>query len=223
MYLPLAMNPKQRAHKPPSPQACPERSRRAPAWGNTRPRRRIKGSKKAHAGYLFISGSVHRRIPIFRYEIPHKIFLQALEAYRRKYGFRLHAYALMPDHYHLLLWFPSDRKLVDFLRDFKSLVGKQVVEWLQTEKLTRLLARFRLKSTPRRQKDARYCILQYNSHVKALSGSRALRRTIGYIHLNPVRERLAAAPEGYAYSSARAYTSKGSSVVKTDRLELPYD
>ncbi len=194
---------------PPSPEA--------PASG------RIRGSQKARSGYLFISGSTYRRIPVFRFADPCRVFLNSLEAYRREYGARIHAYVLMPDHYHLLLWFPPERRPVDFLRDFKSLVGKRVVEWLQREKLERLLVRFQLKRALRRDRDARYCILQYNSHVKALSSSRALRQKIGYIHLNPVRERLATSPEAYAYSSARIYAGHGLSIVKVDRLELPYD
>ena len=129
----------------------------------------------------------------------------------------------MPDHYHLLLWFPPDRGLANFFRDFKSLVGKRIVEWLRAEKLDKLLARFQLKRSPRRDKDARYCILQYNSYVKALDRSRPLRQKIGYIHLNPVRERLAPSPDAYPYSSARAYAGKGLSIVKVDLFDLPYD
>jgi REP element-mobilizing transposase RayT len=89
-------------------------------------------------GFVFISGSVYRRIPIFRYKMACKTFLCALEAYRRKYGFTVHAYALMPNHYHLLLWFPPSEDLTDFLRDFKSLVGKQILNWLRCENLTHL-------------------------------------------------------------------------------------
>ena len=189
----------------------------APASG------RIRGSQKANSGYLFVSGSTYRRIPVFRYPKPCRLFLDALEAYRTEYGLRIHAYVLMPDHYHLLLYLPPERRPVDFLRDFKSLVGKRIIEWLRVEKLDKLLARFQLKRTPRRDKDARYCILQYNSHVKALSSNHALRQKIQYIHLNPVREGLAASPDAYIYSSARIYAGLGLSIVKVDRLELPYE
>ena len=175
------------------------------------------------SGHLFITGSVNRRIPIFRYAAPCKIFLQNLEAYRRGYGLRIHAYVLMPDHYHLLLWFPPDRRLVDFLRDFKSLVGKQVIDWLRREKLEQLLTRFRLRRPPRREKDARYCVLQHKTHVKVLSTSRTLRQKMGYIHMNPVVERLAESPDAYPHSSARAYAGTGLTPVKIDLLELPYN
>lgn len=181
----------------------------------------MKASKKAHSGFLFISGSTYRRIPVFRYKKPCEIFLESLEAYRRKYEFRVHAYALLPDHYHVLLWFPPDRRPVDFLRDFKSLVAKRILDWLRKERLDRLLARFQLRQTPRRERDARYCVLQYNSYVKTLADSRMLRQKLNYIHSNPVREGLAATPEAYLYSSARAYAEKGLSIIKIDRLEFP--
>ncbi len=183
----------------------------------------MKASKKDHSGFLFISGAAYHRIPVFRYKKPCEIFLQTLEAYRRKYEMRAHAYALMPDHYHILLWFPPQHRLVDFLRDFKSLVGKQILEWIHQEGLSHLLARFQLSRTQHRERDARYCVLQYNSYVKTLPSLRALQQKLNYIHLNPVREGLSKTLEAYLYSSARAYAGRGPSVVKIDRLEFPYD
>ncbi len=183
----------------------------------------MKASKKDHSGFLFISGAVYRRIPIFRYHKQCEIFLHTLEAYRRKYEMRVHAYALMPDHYHVLLDFPVQHRLADFLRDFKSLVGKQILEWMGQEGLSHLLARFQLSRTQHRERDARYCVLQYNSYVKTLPGLRALQEKLNYIHSNPVREGLSKTPGAYSYSSARAYASKGLSIVKIDRLEFPYD
>jgi putative transposase len=160
-------------------------------------------------GFVFISGSVYRRIPIFRYKMACKTFLCALEAYRRKYGFTVHAYALMPNHYHLLLWFPPSEDLTDFLRDFKSLVGKQILNWLRCENLTHLVGYF----------DSRYCVLQHGSYVRQLEGGQVLLQKVRYIHFNPVRERLAPVPEAYPFSSARAYTGHGLSLVKVDLLK----
>jgi len=151
------------------------------------------------------------------------LFLSTLEAYRRKYNFRVHAYALLPDHYHLMVSFPPHKELVNFLRDFKSMVGKKVVAWLLEEKLDGLLACFQLRKVRRRPRDAQYCVLQYNSYVKPVLGVAAIRQKLQYIHLNPVRAGLAATPEAYPYSSAPAYAGKGLTWVKIDRLELPYD
>jgi len=185
----------------------------------TRPR----ASQKAQSGTLYISGSTYHRVPIFRQHEACEIFLRALDAYRQKFHLRVFAYVVMPDHYHLLLKIPADRRLLDFLRDFKSLVGRHVLDWVRQVDRDELLRRFALPRKGTRSKDARHCVLQYNTYVKALDNPRALRQKMAYIHMNPVRERLAESPEAYPYSSARAYAGKGLSLVKVDRLELPYD
>lgn len=184
---------------------------------------RIKGSKKAESGILFISGATYRRVSVFRYREACQIFLRTLDAYRREYGLRIYGYALLPDHYHLLLWFPPERRLADFLRDFKSLAGRRIVDWLRESEKEKVLARFRIKKSPRRGKDARFCVLQYNSYAKALQGSRVLRQKLDYIHANPRRDGLTSVPASYPWSSASAYSGRGMSLVKIDRLELPYD
>lgn len=185
----------------------------------TRPR----ASQKAQSGTLYISGSTYHRVPIFRQHEPCEIFLRALEAYRQKFQLQVFAFAVMPDHYHLLLEIPAQHRLLDFLRDFKSLVGKQALDWVRQRGREDLLRRFSLPRKSARSKDARYCVLQYNAYVKALDTPRALRQKLAYIHMNPVRERLAESPEAYPYSSARTYADIGSSLVKIDRLRLPYD
>ncbi len=139
-------------------------------------------------------------------------------SHRRKYGFHVHAYALMPDHYHILLWLPPPDRLADFLRDLKSLVGRQILNWMRRENLSRLLARFEMKRALRRPKDTRYCVLQYGSYVKPLQGSKLLWQKLDYIHANPVQAGLASLPEAYPFSSARVYAGKGSTLVKVDLL-----
>jgi len=179
----------------------------------------MRVSNKDRFGFLFVSGSLNRRVPLFRHPEACEIFLRTLDSYRQKFGFRVHAYVLMPEHYHLLLWFPPSGSFVDFLRDFKSLTGQRLVEWMRKEGMERLLARFEVTRRPRRTKDARYCVLQYGNYVKELAGGRILWQKIDYIHANPVRGGLAARPEEYLYSSARTYAGRGIGLVEIDRLD----
>jgi putative transposase len=178
----------------------------------------MKGTSKARTGHLFISGSVYRRIPIFRNANASDIFLQTLEAYRRKYGFLILGYVLMPDHYHLLVWFPETGRFVDFLRDFKSFVGRRIIDWLKEAKLNRLLAQFRVEHPGKRRRDAKYCVLQYNNYIKAVLTPEGLWKTLEYIHVNPVKEGLASAPEDFALSSAGDYIGRKSKIVEVERM-----
>jgi REP element-mobilizing transposase RayT len=173
---------------------------------------------KPSSGFLFISGGVYRRIPLFQEPAVARIFLETLESYRTKYELLVHAYSVMPDHYHLLIWFPEGLALRAFLRDFKSLAGKMILEWLSNSDPL-LMRRFLVSNAPRRKKDSRYCILQHGNYVKALRDLRAAISVVNYIHLNAVKAGLAAREELYAFSSAPFYTANGKSLVTLDWIE----
>jgi REP element-mobilizing transposase RayT len=163
-------------------------------------------------------GSVYGRIPIFRNAIASGIFLRALEAYRQKYSFLVLGYVLMPDHFHLLVWFPETGGFVDFLRDFKSFVGKRIIDWMKEENLVRLLVRFQIPRPGQRRRDAKYCVLQYNNYIKAVLTPEGLWKTLEYIHLNPVKEGLVRIPQEYLLSSAGDYMGGKSRIVQVERM-----
>lgn len=179
-----------------------------------------KPSNVGLTGFLFVSGSVFHRVPLFKRSEPCEIFLRALDAYRRKFDFRVHAYVVMPEHYHFLVWFPHERRFTSFLRDFKSLVGKQVLDWMRLEQLSALMSRFRLESVPNRRRDPRFCVLQYGNVVKPFEGgARVLMQKVNYVHDNPVRAGLVSKAEEYPYSSMRDYLGEQSSLVQVDVLK----
>lgn len=160
--------------------------------------------KSSDRGWLFITGATHRRLPLFRNSQSCEIFLENLRFYRRKYGFDVVGYVLLPDHYHLLLAMPEEVRLADFLRDFKSQVGRQIVEGLKREGQSKLLQRMAVGRVKRR-KDPRYRALQPDSHVRRIFSERFFRQKLEYMHMNLVREGLAGNPAEYPYSSARWY------------------
>lgn len=162
----------------------------------------MKRTDKGDSGFLFVSGAVYRRLPIFRYERPRSIFLESLEAYRQKYRYKVLAFVLMPDHFHLLIWFPPDHRFTNFLRDFKSWTARQILAWAEQSRLERIRAALLLSRDRQKSKDARYCVLQHDSYVTALEGGRAVLEKVDYIHMNPVRAGIVEAPEEYPFSSA---------------------
>jgi putative transposase len=173
---------------------------------------------KPDSGFLFVSGGLFKRAPLFPESEAAKILLEMLEAYRERYAFRVHAYAVMPDHYHFLIWFPEEGDFRGFLRDFKSLAAKKILGWLKVYD-SQLLRRFLLPGERRRQKDPRYCILQHGNYVKALRDGEAAVKVIEYIHMNPVRAGLASSADQYEFSSAGFFMRKAESIVKVEWIE----
>ncbi len=187
-----ATQPRKPTPHPPSPVA--------PATG-----KKVFAGKKFRAGTLFVTANTYKRIPLFRETALCNVFFRELEFYRNKYGFQLHAYALLPDHFHLLLRFPPEKNFGDFLRDFKSSLGRLIIDWAETNDRQRLLARLRLSQPPARRKDARYRTLQENSHVKLVDSARLFNQKLDYIHANALREGLVERAIDYLYSSLRNY------------------
>jgi len=158
---------------------------------------------------LFITGTTHRRIPLFRDPTNCKIFLDNVQFYRRKYRFDVLAYVLMPDHYHLLLVVPPKVELREVLRDFKSAVGRQVIVTAKKANRVRLLSRLRLSRSPKRFKDARFRALQADNYVERIFSEKFFQQKLNYIHTNPVQAGLVEDALEHPYSSAKWYVDGG--------------
>lgn len=189
----------------------------APAAG------KIKATHKARAGFLFITGVTRRRIPLFRHLAPSQIFFENLAFYRRKYEFKLHAYVLLPNHFHLLIDFPPEQTLANFLRDFKSSTGIQIVEWLKEKQYSQLLGQLALSHSRKRWKDSQYAVWQRNSYMTPLLNAKMIQRRLNYIHDNPRREKLVQEPDNYPWSSVGAYSGTRRTPVPVDLLTFPAD
>lgn len=168
----------------------------------------------------FISGYVRHRIPLFKIRPEFaKLFLEALSFCRQQKGIRILGYVVMPSHYHLLLGFPQGLLVSDFLRDFKSYVGKQVVERLQAEAALGLLEKFRGPGSPRRRRDPTYRVLQPDNDVRSVYSERFFRQKLEYIHNNPWKEGLVERTVDYPWSSCRAYMTGESQPIPIDSLD----
>jgi len=129
-----------------------------------------------------------RREEIFRGDEDRELFLKTLGEACSKTGWVVHAFVLMPNHYHLVLETPKGN-LVAGMR------------WFQSTYTIRFNARHRLSG---HLYQGRYKALLVDAESGGYLGTVA-----NYVHLNPVRARLVdaeALPE-YPWSSVRWYMS----------------
>ena len=128
-------------------------------------------------GTYFVTSRTWESRAIFKPAPPCEIFLESLLNYRDRGAYHLHAFVLMPDHFHVLLTPGDDTALeraVQFIKGGFS---------------------FRMKS--------RVPIWQpsfTNHRVRSVEDFESHRQ---YIWLNPVRAKLVARPEDYPYTSAK--------------------
>ena len=145
----------------------------------------------------------NRRQKIFLDDVDRQDFLKTLAEACQKTGWQVHAYCLMPNHYHLVLETP-EANLVEGMT------------WLQSTYTNRL--------NHRHQIFGHVFSGRYKSQLVEGSGTGYLRRACDYVHLNSVRAGLMKGGErrlSYPWSSFGAYLAAPAhrpSWVRVDRL-----
>ena len=123
-----------------------------------------------------------RREPIFLVEDHCALFTETLEETVARHGIEVHAYALMNNHYHLLL---------------RSVYGN----------LSRAMRHLNSVYTLRFNRACGFdgALFRGRFRSQAVKTEAYLRTLLPYIHLNPVRAALVIKPEHHSWSSHRAY------------------
>jgi putative transposase len=132
---------------------------------------------------FFITTVTWQRTPLFRHTKPAELMMDVLEHYREQKQYVLHEFVIMPDHLHLLLSPSPEISLEHAMQlvkgGFSYRLGKAKRGLVWQESFT--------NHRIRDEED-------YAHHAE-------------YIRMNPVRARLAEAPESYPYSSASSWKS----------------
>jgi REP-associated tyrosine transposase len=133
----------------------------------------------------------NQRQPTFLDDADYRAYLHRLALYRERYGMRLHAYCLMPNHVHLLVR-TADMPLAKFM---------QGLQQSYTLRFNRAYGKVGH-------------LFQGRYRAIVCESEEYLLTLVRYIHLNPVRAGLTARPEGYPYSGHRAYlTARGTALL----------
>ncbi|MCP4604013.1 MAG: hypothetical protein GY847_26410 [Proteobacteria bacterium] len=125
-----------------------------------------------------------RRAPIFTHDEHCFLFLDCLDDTVSKYGLEVHAYSLMPNHYHLLVRSPSDVAILS--RAMRFLNSNYAQRLNRMHKWDGPLFRDRFRS--QLVKSEIYLVYLFS-----------------YIHLNPVRAHLVGRTDEECWTSFRAY------------------
>jgi REP-associated tyrosine transposase len=127
--------------------------------------------------HIFHRGN--NRQDVFKSEQDHQRFIDDLMTSRNQSGCLIHAYVLMPNHYHLLLTPPTGKALSDFMQT----IGRRYVRYFNQEyQRSGTLWEGRYKSS----------LIDSDAH---------LLQCYRYIEENPVRSNVVTAPKQHQWSS----------------------
>lgn len=154
----------------------------------------------------------HRR-QFLRRDRTREYFVEAVNRARNKHEFHVWAYAIMPEHIHLLIWpILPDYSISDILKSIKQSVSRKAVAWLKAWNPTGL------KWLATSQKDKPYQFWQdgggYDRNIRT---SAALKEMIVYIHYNPVKRGLVVNPEDWLWSSAQDWAGVRIGPINIDK------
>ncbi len=169
----------------------------------------------------FITATITDWQPLFNYETPRRILLDDLVFYKKKYNALIHAFVIMPDHYHLVIYLPELGSLHNWLRDIQSHSANEISKWLRNNALlddaySRMLEVFHSKA----QGKAKLMIWKEQARAEAIISNEVFVQKINYIHANPVRRQLIVDPAEWPWSSWGAYYGDGCSCFQIDKPVL---
>ncbi|HTS35362.1 MAG TPA: transposase [Candidatus Solibacter sp.] len=130
-------------------------------------------------GTYFVNTTTFQRRRFFIVENYARLFLKTLYHYRRENRFQLHAFVVMPDHFHLLITPAADVTLERAMQLIKGGYSHAVGQQISRREI------WQKGFTDHRIRDAE----DYAGHRL-------------YIHQNPVMAKLVRDPAEYRYSSA---------------------
>ena len=166
--------------------------------------KRLYGTGHLH----YITCSCYRRRPLLRTARRRNVFARVLEEVRRKYGFVVVGYVVMPEQFHQLM---SEPEVGD---------PSKVMQVLKQRVARRLLPRSRRFDWLWREEEGDRAFWQTRFYDFNVWSRRKRIEKLNYMHMNPVRRKLVERPEHWPWSSYRDYALGEKGVVQVG-LEWP--
>ncbi len=161
----------------------------------------------------FITSTVHCFVPIILNETCFQIILNSFKYCQAHKGLKIHAFVIMPNHFHQVISHENSSEIMGIIRDMKKFTSKEISTYLSS--LGKFSTLFWLKIFFGKEHNQ---VWQEGYHPVALISEQLFYEKIAYIHENPVKKGFVEKPEHWKYSSARNYLLNDDSLISIDKL-----
>ena len=144
----------------------------------------------------YLTCVAHNRLPIFQKDEIKQVVTRAFDEARKSGNILIFAYAIMPDHTHVLT--DNAREMKDVLRFINGISAKRIVDHLKSNGFESSLAKLRIQE---RENKHKHSVYEHHPNALRITGEDAFMQKVNYIHLNPVRAGIVDHPDEYLYSS----------------------
>lgn len=162
-------------------------------------------------GHLhFLTFGCYRRLPLLRRARSRNVFVHALKVMRKRYGFLLVGYVVMPEHVHLLISEPAQGTPSTVLQALKQCVSRDLRKKGPRAPPGQMPLPFAVP-------DGRLaCFSQPRFHDFNVHSAKKRKEKLDYMHANPIKRKLVSDPCAWLWSSASFYAKGTAGVVPID-------
>ena len=169
----------------------------------------------------FVTATVVGWVEVFTRNLYREILLDSFKFCQQNQGLQIHAWVLMPNHFHMICSFVnSNPGLV--LKNMKSFTALKIIDAIinnnQESRREWMLKIFKQHGDLNRS-NYQYQFWQHENHPVLLDTQSKYLQRLNYLHDNPVRAGFVSAPEHWLYSSACDYCSNGRGLLQLRILE----
>jgi REP element-mobilizing transposase RayT len=154
----------------------------------------------------FITFSIYEKKNIFIEEKYAKLVYKWFDYIKIKYGNKIRAYVIMPNHVHALIYITNKSPEPSVLiMNAKRFMAYEIVKYLEEDNKHELLNFFAANARTVDRAKHRVFSDRYDSQI--IQSEKFYLQKLNYIHYNPLQEhwQLVKNPEDYIYSSASNY------------------
>jgi len=169
--------------------------------------KRYYGNQDLH----FLTYTCYRRLPLLASARARNVFVEILGEVRDRYRFLLVGYVVMRNHVHLLISEPAKGTPSTVMQVLKQRVSRRLRARKRRVPQTQLqLAFVEGEFTPRQFWQRRFHDFNVWSHKKKIE-------KLEYMHMNPVKNKLAEYPKDWPWSSWPYYAKGDQGLVRIDK------
>ena len=172
-------------------------------------------------GIYFVTATVVGWVDVFTRNVYRDILLDSFRFCQQNQGLQIHAWVLMPNHFHMICSFKNANPGM-VLKNIKSFTALKLIDAVinnpQESRREWMLKTFE-EHGQQNKSNYRYQFWQHENHPILIDNAAKFLQRLKYLHENPVRAGFVSSPENWLHSSAFDYCGLGAGLLDLLILE----
>jgi putative transposase len=171
----------------------------------------------------FVTATVVDWIDVFTRNIYRDILLNSFRFCQLNQGLQVHAWVLMPNHFHMICSFINNSNPGLVIKNIKSFTAIKLIDAIinnQQESRKQWMLDLFEQNGKANKSNYRFQFWKHENHPVLLNNEKMYVQRLNYLHENPVRAGFVTGPQDWLYGSGiDYYTTNGKGLLELVRLD----